>query len=224
MKTSARRLIALATCTLALGGASACGDDEEQTTVGGDRERPCLNGEMAVNPSGESQYEAPEAVTAASCAYSAVIRTNHGEIVLDLDHAGAPATVNSFVFLANNGFYDGLSFHRVIDGFMIQGGDPSGDGSGGPGYTLPDELPTGGYPQGVLAMANAGPGTGGSQFFIVSGDASFLPNAYSRFGTVTAGLDVAQEIAALGSPADNDRPREPVTIESIRVTERDAAG
>ena len=98
--------------------------------------------------------------------------------MIRLDPRRAPRTVNNFVFLAREGFYDGLTFHRVVRGFVIQGGDPEGDGRGGPGYTFADELPDDGYPPGSVAMANAGPGTNGSQFFIVTGDASVLPNYY----------------------------------------------
>ena len=95
--------------------------------------------------------------------------------------------MNNFVFLAREGFYDGLTFHRVVAGFVIQGGDPEGTGRGGPGYVFEDELPDDGYPPGSVAMANAGPDTNGSQFFIVTGDASALPNDYTRFGRVTRG-------------------------------------
>ena len=145
-----------------------------------------------------------------------------------LDAKAAPHTVNNFVFLARQGFYDGLTFHRVVPGFVIQGGDPSGDGTGGPGYTFADELPDDGYPTGSVAMANSGPGTNGSQFFVVTGDASFLPNSYSRFGRVTEGLDVAKTIERFADPSATPatprarcpRPRSGST--RSRSTSRDA--
>jgi cyclophilin family peptidyl-prolyl cis-trans isomerase len=171
-------------------------------------------------------YDAPERVLKDGCTYAATLATNFGDIEVSLDRDAAPETVNSFVFLATQGYFDGLTFHRVVPGFVIQGGDPTGTGTGGPGYTIPDELPAEpGYPEGALAMANAGPNTSGSQFFIVTGDASFLPNAYSLFGTVTDGMDVAKEIEGLADQnADpNDpaaqRPTEPAIIETVRITE-----
>jgi cyclophilin family peptidyl-prolyl cis-trans isomerase len=150
--------------------------------------------------------------------YRATIATSCGDIVIRLDAKAAPRTVNNFVFLARGGFYDGLTFHRVVPGFVIQGGDPSGDGTGGPGYTFADELPDDGYPAGSVAMANSGPGTNGSQFFIVTGDASFLPNSYSRFGTVTKGLDVARTIERFADPdADPGDPASQVPTSTIWI-------
>jgi cyclophilin family peptidyl-prolyl cis-trans isomerase len=132
--------------------------------------------------------------------------------------------VNNFVFLAREGFYDGLTFHRTVRGYVIQGGDPDGTGSGGPGYEFAGELPDDGYPTGAVAMANAGPGTDGSQFFIVTGDAGFLPNDYSRFGTVVRGMDAARRIEDLapvgGDPNDpaSQTPRQPAYIFSVRIS------
>jgi cyclophilin family peptidyl-prolyl cis-trans isomerase len=160
-----------------------------------------------------------------STRYTAVLTTSCGRIVIALDARAAPMTVNNFVFLARNRFYDGLTFHRVVPGFVIQGGDPAGDGSGGPGYTFADELPRDGYRPGSVAMANAGPDTNGSQFFIVTGDASGLANDYSRFGRVVRGLGVARRIESFADPAadPNDpstqAPTKPVYIESVRVSE-----
>lgn len=134
----------------------------------------------------------------------AVLSSSCGDITVSLDPALAPQTVNSFVFLARQGFYDGTVFHRVVDGFMIQGGDPQASGFGGPGYTLPDEFPPDDfvYEEGVVAMANAGRGTTGSQFFIVSGpDAAALPNSFTVIGRVTEGIDVVETIAALPTVA-----------------------
>jgi len=157
--------------------------------------------------------------------YRATLETSCGDIVIRLDARGAPRTVDNFVFLAREGFYDGLTFHRVVRGFVIQGGDPAGDGTGGPGYTFADELPDDGYPPGSVAMANSGPGTNGSQFFIVTGDASFLPNSYSRFGRVVEGLDVARTIEAFTDPAADPGdpasqvPGSPVYIYTVTISQ-----
>jgi peptidyl-prolyl cis-trans isomerase B (cyclophilin B) len=127
--------------------------------------------------------------------YTATIDTEKGQIVLDLDPTVAPQTVNNFVFLAKQGFYDGLKWHRVVPGFVIQGGDPQGTGAGGPGYKFPDEPVKGQYTDGCVAMANAGPNTNGSQFFIcIADDTSQLKPLYNLFGHVTSGLDVAKQI------------------------------
>lgn len=153
--------------------------------------------------------------------YTAVMSTSKGDITLALNAAAAPNTVNSFVFLARNGYYDGLNFHRIIPGFMAQGGCPEGSGRGGPGYQFADELPAPGrYEIGSLAMANAGPNTNGSQFFIISGqDGVRLPPLYALFGQVIQGLDVLAAIEAAGSRSG--APSEEVKINSVRITEAD---
>ena len=154
--------------------------------------------------------------------YTAQINTNKGLIEVALDPKAAPNTVNSFVFLARNHFFDGLGFHRVVPGFVLQGGDPEGTGSGGPGYTFADELPQAGqYKLGSLAMANSGPNTNGSQFFIISGDqGTTLDPKYSLFCQVTAGLDVVSQIDALGTPDDpSGKPKEPITMSSVTIKE-----
>ncbi|HVC14813.1 MAG TPA: peptidylprolyl isomerase [Acidimicrobiales bacterium] len=153
--------------------------------------------------------------------YTATIETSKGTIVAELDPAGAPLTVNNFVFLARWHYFDGIVFHRIIPGFVIQGGDPEGTGRGGPGYRFADELPKPGrYQVGSLAMANAGPDTNGSQFFIVSGpDGARLPPQYSHFGAVVAGGDVVKAIDALGTGAGT--PSESVVIESLTVAEHE---
>ncbi len=154
--------------------------------------------------------------------YTAEVVTSMGDFTIELDAAAAPQTVNNFVFLARNRYYEGVTFHRVITGFVIQGGDPVGDppGSGGPGYAIDDELPDeGAYEIGSVAMANSGPNTNGSQFFVVTGDqGAALPAQYSLFGTVTDGLDTALAIQEVETDA-NDSPVEPVTITSITITE-----
>ena len=128
--------------------------------------------------------------------YQVTIETDRGPIVMELDPGLAPTTVNNFVGLARQGFYDGLTFHRVVPEFVIQGGDPDGTGSGGPGYRFPDEPVRGEYTLGAVAMANAGPDTNGSQFFICIDDCRRkLAPSYNLFGYVTEGLDVAQAVA-----------------------------
>jgi len=126
--------------------------------------------------------------------YTVTISTAKGEIVMDLDPRLAPVTVNNFVVLARKGFYDGLTFHRVVPGFVIQGGCPSGTGTGGPGYKFADEPVQGNYRDGAVAMANSGPDTNGSQFFICLGDQMGLPKQYNLFGHTVAGLDVVSKI------------------------------
>jgi cyclophilin family peptidyl-prolyl cis-trans isomerase len=148
--------------------------------------------------------------------YTATIDTSCGKITIDLDAKAAPKTVNNFVFLADKKFYDGLTWHRVVKDFVIQGGDPQGTGSGGPGYQFEDELPQDGYKLGSLAMANSGPNTNGSQFFIVTGpEGTGLQNNYSRFGMVIGGLDVAQKLESFADP--QQKPTQPLYILSITI-------
>jgi cyclophilin family peptidyl-prolyl cis-trans isomerase len=157
--------------------------------------------------------------------YTATMKTNYGDIVIQLYPKEAPLTVNNFVFLAHEGFYDGVKFHRVIKGFMIQGGDPTGTGAGGPGYEFADELPTTlNYTKGTIAMANAGPNTNGSQFFIMLADYSNrLPKSYSIFGKVISGQDVVDKIGNV--PVDNPNSQSPkptvdVHIKTVTITEQ----
>ena len=154
--------------------------------------------------------------------YTATLDTSLGQIVIALDAVKAPKTVNNFVFLALNHYYDGVIFHRIIKNFMCQGGDPTGTGRGGPGYKFADELPKGGqYQIGSVAMANAGPNTNGSQFFLISGnDGVRLPPSYSLFGQIVKGLDVLETMHSVRTDAD-DRPDEDVVINSVTITESD---
>jgi peptidyl-prolyl cis-trans isomerase B (cyclophilin B) len=148
----------------------------------------------------------------------AIIRTNHGPIHLELYPDEAPKTVNNFVKLANDGFYDRVIFHRVIPDFMIQGGDPTGTGSGGPGYTFEDEFNDHKVERGALAMANAGPNTNGSQFFIVTSEsAPWLDGKHTVFGKVTEGMDVVDEISEVPRDA-RDKPHDDVVIEDVAVS------
>jgi peptidyl-prolyl cis-trans isomerase B (cyclophilin B) len=149
----------------------------------------------------------------------AIIQTNHGLIHLELFPDDAPKTVDNFVKLANDGFYERVIFHRVIPDFMIQGGDPTGTGSGGPGYTFEDEFNDHKVERGALAMANAGPNTNGSQFFIVTTEAApWLDRKHTVFGRVTDGMDVVDKIAE--QPRDaRDKPHADVVIESVSVSD-----
>ena len=146
---------------------------------------------------------------------AATLHTNHGPIAVELFDDDAPKTVQNFTKLARDGFYDGVIVHRVIPDFMIQGGDPTGTGSGGPGYTFEDEFNDNKIVRGALAMANAGPNTNGSQFFIVTTEAaSWLDGKHTVFGRVTDGMDVVDAISALETDA-RDRPRTDVVIERV---------
>ena len=147
--------------------------------------------------------------------YQATIETSAGTMNAELFADQAPTTVNNFVFLAREGFYDGVIFHRVIRGFMIQGGDPTGTGRGGPGYKFADEAVSRPYSRGTLAMANAGPNTNGSQFFVMHADYPLPPN-YTIFGRLTEGEDVLDKIATAPTGAQ-DRPVDPVRIERVTI-------
>ena len=148
---------------------------------------------------------------------NATLHTTHGAIEVELFPDDAPKTVENFETLAVNGFYDGVVFHRVIPDFMIQGGDPTGTGSGGPGYQFDDEQNRHPVVRGMLAMANAGPNTNGSQFFIVTADdCSWLNGKHTVFGRVVSGMAVVDAISMVDRDG-NDRPREPVTIERVEL-------
>jgi peptidylprolyl isomerase len=154
--------------------------------------------------------------------YTATMETSMGTLVIALDAASAPKTVNNLVFLARWHYYDTVTFHRIINGFMCQGGDPEGSGRGGPGYRFQDELPAAGrYEIGSIAMANAGPNTNGSQFFLISGQSGVrLPPQYSLFGKVVKGLEVIDAMQKVATDR-NDKPLTPVTIQSVTITEAD---
>ncbi|MBW3615188.1 MAG: peptidylprolyl isomerase [Actinobacteria bacterium] len=154
--------------------------------------------------------------------YSAEVETDIGKFTIDLHADRAPKTVNNFVFLSRYGYYEGVPFHRVIPGFVVQGGDGAkGDGTGGPGYEIPDELPKAGeYKVGSVAMANSGPDTNGSQFFVVTGEqGASLPPNYSLFGTVVEGMDVVKAIEADGS--ESGQPKVTHKITKVTITEKD---
>jgi len=159
-----------------------------------------------------------------TAAVRATLVTSCGDVTIEIDQAASPATANSFMFLAEQGFYEGTLFHRVVEGFMVQGGDPTGTGTGGPGYRVQDEFPEEGfsYEEGVVAMANAGPGTTGSQFFIVSGpDAAQLSATFNVLGRVVSGMEAVQLISEVDVVPDArgevSKPRESVFIEDVSV-------
>ena len=165
---------------------------------------------------------APEMGIDPSKRYTATMETSMGTLVIALDPIAAPITVNNFVFLAAQHYYDGIIFHRIIQGFVCQGGDPDGNGRGGPGYRFVDELPKPGkYQIGSLAMANAGPNTNGSQFFLISGPSGVgLPPAYSLFGQVVKGLDIVEMMQNVPT-GPGDRPKDDVVIRSVTITVAD---
>ncbi len=181
-------------------------------------ELPAADGSSA--PRRSFKGEPPMSIDTAK-RYIATMVTSKGTLTIALDAQAAPRTVNSFVFLARYHYFDGIVFHRVIPGFVLQGGDPTGTGTGGPGYKFADELPAAGrYELGSLAMANAGPDTNGSQFFIISGpDGMQLPPSYSLFGKVVSGLETVAAIDAVGSRSG--KTTEKVTIESVTIAEAD---
>jgi len=148
---------------------------------------------------------------------NATMHTNHGAIAVELFDEDAPKTVDNFLKLVRDGFYDGVIFHRVIPDFMIQGGDPTGTGTGGPGYSFEDEINDHKVERGALAMANAGPDTNGCQFFVVTTQAApWLDGKHTVFGRVTDGMDVVDEISEVETGA-NDKPREAVTIDRVEL-------
>ena len=169
------------------------------------------------------QYSNPPEMTIdKSKTYSAVVHTSKGDITLELFASDTPITVNNFVFLAKEGFYENGVFHRIIKDFMVQGGCPKGDGTGGPGYQFDDEPVTKTYVKGTLAMANAGPNTNGSQFFVMHEQGN-LPKNYTIFGLVVQGMDVVDTLGNLpvtaGPSGERSTPSQPPTIEGIEITE-----
>ena len=177
---------------------------------------------MPASLSANKKMNQPEIIIDQNKKYEATLHTSVGDITLSLNTKETPITANNFIYLAKNQFYDSTIFHRVIDGFMIQGGDPRGDGTGGPGYQFDDEDFSGEYKRGTIAMANSGPNTNGSQFFIMHQDYALQPN-YVIFGQVISGLEVVDKIATAqvtnSFSGELSKPVEPVTINSITITE-----
>ena len=169
------------------------------------------------------QYSAPPSMSInPDSEISAIINTSSGQIKINFFPSDAPITVNNFVFLAKEGYYDDVIFHRVVEGFMIQGGDPTGTGMGGPGYTFPDEPVSRDYLRGTMAMANAGPNTNGSQFFIMQKNGG-LPKNYTIFGEVVESIDVVDTIAnlevSMSGSGEMSKPVNPTKILDIAIEE-----
>jgi cyclophilin family peptidyl-prolyl cis-trans isomerase len=195
-----------------------------QAEVMQDQSQP--NSDSVTNSSDTSIQEntqAPAMEIDTNKSYTAILNTSEGPIRIVLNDDQTPVTVNNFVSLARKGFYDGTIFHRVIDGFMIQGGDPKGDGTGGPGYRFADEDFEGEYTRGTVAMANAGPDTNGSQFFIMHKDYD-LPKNYVIFGYVAEGMETVDAIATApvkrSASGENSYPITPVKIETVEIIEQ----
>jgi len=170
---------------------------------------------------GERQYsQAPEMQIDTNKTYTALFETNMGNFKAELFAKNAPKTINNFVVLARDKFYDGLTFHRIIKDFMIQGGDPKGDGTGDPGYKFEDEFWDQKLVKGVLAMANSGPNTNGSQFFVITAEATdWLDGKHTPFGKIVEGLDVIEKIG-VAETGEGDRPKEAVIISEITIEEK----
>ena len=223
VRTRARGALILAMMAM-LAASMACGGEEEDPPPAVSSATPIAATAPAQQPQTPAmQWDAPPAMSIDTTKqYHATLRTSYGDITLELYPREVPVTVNNFVFLARQGYYDGVAFHRIVRGFMVQGGDPTGTGRGGPGYRFADEPVTRDYLRGTLAMANAGPNTNGSQFFIVHQDAG-LPPAYTIFGMVTEGLDALDAIAnvpvGMGPSGERSAPEEEVVIQSIEITE-----
>ncbi|ATO47729.1 peptidylprolyl isomerase [Brevibacillus laterosporus] len=210
------------------GTKTAPATDQQQNNATSGQTTPIDKKDETTKQPSKQYDKAPEMKIDPNKNYEAVVETNKGSFTIQLFAKDAPKTVNNFVFLANDHFYDGIKFHRIIQSFMIQTGDPKGDGTGGPGYSFGDELKNGhSYDKGVVAMANAGPNTNGSQFFVGSGDdvknLEAQPN-YTIFGKITAGMDTIDKIAATPVKAnafgENSTPSETITIQKITVTEK----
>jgi peptidyl-prolyl cis-trans isomerase B (cyclophilin B) len=210
----------LAWLLVALALAGCAGDESASppATTGGGEGGPCR--EVAEpQPKPEGTLEAPTSLLDAATEHRIRVETSCGAFTIRLDPADAPRASSSFAALAERGFYDGTVFHRIVPGFVVQGGDPTGTGFGGPGYTTVDPPPAGtSYPRGAVAMAKAGTdpaGSAGSQFFVVTGDAA-LPPDFAVIGRVTDGLDTVDRIEALGN-AQTELPRRPVLIDRMTV-------
>jgi len=206
---------------------AACGGGGDKKSSDNDSSQSsgCWTNDQQLKSGGNGvpkQWSAPPAMAIdVNKTYTALIKTNFGDINVEFYPKDAPQTVNNFVCLAREGYYDNTPVHRIINGFVIQGGDPTGTGTGGPGYKFNDEPISKDYVKGTLAMANAGPNTNGSQFFIVLADLrNRLPKNYTIFGQVTGSFDAVDKIAAVPvTGREPSQPTVPVTIESVTITE-----
>lgn len=228
-----RRFLLLLAMLASLVAAGCGGEDEEtasQTTTPAAAETPetpddagCESVE-APEPKGDQKIKKPKLKLDPSKTYTAKVSTSCGDFTIELDAERAPKTGGSFVALARDGFFDNTTFHRVAKGFVVQGGDPSGDGTGGPGYSVveapPEDLQ---YTRGVVAMAKTGTeaaGTSGSQFFVVTGEDTGLPPDYALLGEVTEGMETVDKIAAVETvPPEDGQPTAPIVIESVTIEE-----
>jgi peptidyl-prolyl cis-trans isomerase B (cyclophilin B) len=214
----ARLLAPLVLCAVLL---VACGDDEEDAALPeASAEGACA--EVEAPAPKDERFDAPKLVLRRGESAAATVQTSCGSFVIDLDTKGSPKAANSFAFLAEQGFYDGTVFHRIAPGFVIQGGDPKGDGTGGPGYSVTEPPPQATtYSRGLVAMAKTAvepPGAYGSQFFVVTAPADAgLPPDYAVLGEVTEGMDVVEAIGELGDPA-TEQPLRTVTIDSVTIS------
>jgi peptidyl-prolyl cis-trans isomerase B (cyclophilin B) len=214
----ARLLVALALCAVLV---VACGDDDEDSAAPAtSAEGECA--EVEAPAPKDERFDAPELVLRRGEPAVATVQTSCGTFVIELDTRRSPKTANSFAFLAEQGFYDGTVFHRIAPGFVIQGGDPKGDGTGGPGYSVTEAPPQDTtYSRGLVAMAKTAvepPGASGSQFFVVTAPADAgLPPDYAVLGQVTEGMDVVEAIGELGDPA-SEQPLQTVTIDSVTIS------
>lgn len=194
------------------------GDSDDETTATSQASANGCEEVEAPEPKTVS-FKAPDQVLKEGDPATAVVKTSCGTFEIELDTERAPKTANSFAFLAEEGFYDDLSFHRIVPGFVIQGGDPEGTGTGGPGYSVDEEPPPNlSYTKGIVAMAKSSadpPGRSGSQFYVVTGADAGLPPEYALVGKVTEGFDAVSRIEELGGP--RERPRQPVVIEEVTI-------
>jgi peptidyl-prolyl cis-trans isomerase B (cyclophilin B) len=218
-------LVLLLACALGMAACGGGGDDESDATPEPAPASPAESAGCekveAPAPKAGGKLAKPKESLKAGGSYVATVVTSCGEFKIALDAKRAPRTGGSFKYLADKGFYDGLTFHRIVAGFVIQGGDPRGDGTGGPGYTVVEKPPGGlQYAKGVVAMAKGGnepPGASGSQWFVVTAEDAQLPPDYALLGKVTEGQDVVDKIGAVPTTPD-EQPTEPVVIRSVKVT------
>jgi cyclophilin family peptidyl-prolyl cis-trans isomerase len=227
MSTLLRPLTLLLAAVVLAGAVTACGSDDEEsgdaaattTEAGTDAPGACAPAD-APEPK-DDKVGKPSGSLDPEKTYVATVTTNCGAFEITLDVERAPKTAASFAHLADEGFFDGTPFHRIVPGFVIQGGDPKGDGTGGPDYSVEEAPPSDlQYTKGVVAMAKTGAepaGTSGSQFYVVTGDDAGLPPEYALVGEVTAGMDVVDAIAAVEVDPATERPVDPVVIESVKV-------
>jgi peptidyl-prolyl cis-trans isomerase B (cyclophilin B) len=217
------RLLALLLLCALLAGACGGDDSSDEAAATGTPASTCDAAE-APEPKGEGSLAKPEARLDGSKTYVATVSTNCGDFEITLDAKQAPRTGGSFKTLADDGFYDGTTFHRIVAGFVIQGGDPKGDGTGGPGYSVVEAPPRDlAYTKGVVAMAKTGTeagGTSGSQFFVVTAEDAQLPPQYALLGKVTSGQDVVDKIGVVETDPATDAPVEPIVISSVEVSAR----